>query len=141
MAAPSKLAYLRAIHKTICADVIRGDKEMAAPAQFFQPPGDMRVGAHPAVVECDHPFSRTSWGPRASGDYVGYDGRTFANTRDGSQVFIEDADLQLVQRGVRPVKTARFVRAAFDDVVVYQRDHILRFNGTYRSYGSYGSYE
>ena len=48
--------------------------------------------------------------------------RTFANTRDGSQVFIEDADLQLVQRGVGPVKTARFVRAAFDGVVVYQRD-------------------
>src|SRR5207245_1337849 len=89
--APSELAYLSPIHKCLRADVIRGDEEMAAPAQFFQPFGDVPISAHPAVVERDRPLSRASCGKR-----IGYEDRRFAYTTDGLQVLIEGACLQLV---------------------------------------------
>src|SRR5262249_27350127 len=106
MPAPSKLAYLRAAHETLRADVIRGDEEMAAPAQFFQPLGNVCIRADSAVVKSDHPCSQATRGTQVGGDYFGYDGRTFADARDGLHVLIEDLGLQLVQRGVGPVKTA-----------------------------------
>jgi len=106
MPAPSKLAYLSAIHETPRADIIRGDEEMTAPAQFFQPLCNVCVGAHLAVVKSDHPCFQATRGTQVGGDYIGYDDRTFADARDGLHVLIEDLGLQLVQRGVGPVKAA-----------------------------------